>query len=252
MRATNSPNALPSARVLVRSIACAIAFVGGCAPAADQGECRIDSDCEGRGEICDVEASACIDGPLDTSSTGTATPTLTGVPVPFHRGTVCFAESVQAGAPVPVSLVPCLHPCLTAGSHFHSNYYSCYGSSCDAWAFVYFIADGVDCPADAFGSFPRNMCDFTTPAIDLSIGTTINDGEPVLGTMTLEVPFLTNEDVQVIDAAGRDTDLMNMKIGQYATQDNRIAGEISLLAGNPAPPAMCNGAENCTCKDIGF
>ena len=218
------------ARALVRSIACALVWVGGCAPAADQGECSVDADCEGRGEVCDVDAAACIDGPLDTSSTGTATPTLTAVPVPFHRGTVCYSESVKAGSPVPVSLAPCLHPCLTAGAHFHSNYYSCVGSTCDAWAFVYFLADGVDCPADAFGSFPRNECDFTQNPVNLSIGTTIGEGEPVLGTMTLEVPFLTNADVQVIDAAGRDTDLMNMKIDQYATQDNRIAGDISLLS----------------------
>jgi hypothetical protein len=241
----------PRCSALVRSIACALVWVGGCAPAADQGDCTADSDCEGRGEICDVEAAECIAGPVDTTSTGTATSTFTGVPVPFHRGTVCYAESVKAGETIPVTLIPCLNPCLTVSQHFHSNYYSCFGSSCDAWAFVYFLADGVDCTPDAFGSFDRTTCDVTN-AVDLSIKSTINETDPVLGTMTLEVPFLTNDDVQVIHAANRDIDLMKMKVEQYPSQDNRVAGEISLRTDNPAPPAMCNGAENCTCKDIGF
>jgi hypothetical protein len=241
-----------SLKLAVRSIACAMIWVGGCAPVADHGGCSEDADCDDeRGQVCDVEASECIDKVVDTTTTGTATPTLTGVTVPFHRGTVCYAESVQAGARIPVSLTPCLHPCLTVSKHFHSNYYSCIGASCDAWAFVYFTADGANCPADAFGAFDRTMCD-VTQTVALGVNSTIGDNEPVQGTMTLEVPYLTNEDVQVIDAAGRDIDLMNMKIAQYPSQANRVAGDIDLNAANPAPPEMCDGATNCVCKDIGF
>jgi hypothetical protein len=249
---------LPMLRSLaVRSIACAIVWVGGCAPVADHGGCSEDADCDDeRGQVCDVEASECIDKVVDTTTTGTATPTLTGVPMAFHRGTVCYADAVQAGSPIPVSFTPCLNPCLEPMEHFHSNYYSCIGASCDAWAFVYFLVDGVGCPPDAFGSFDRTMCDVTTTVhLDDGIATTIgpeDDKQPVQGTMTLDVPFLTNEDVQAIHAAKGDIDLMNTKIAQYPMQDNRLVGKVDMKAGNPAPPAMCDGATNCVCKDIGF
>lgn len=241
---------------VVRWIACAsvLLAVGGCAPAADSGDCGENDPCEGRGQMCDLEASECIDIVVDTTNTETPAPAnFTDKAAPFHRGTVCFAESVQAGMAVPVALIPCFHSCMTSSTHHHKNYYSCLGSSCDAWASVYYTLDGVDCPADAFGAFPKEMCVFPEP-VNLSIGTTIGEGEAVQGTMTLEVPFLTNEDAAIIDAAADDTELelMKMRIEQYPPQDARIVGEIDLRSANPAPPAMCNGAENCTCKEIGF
>ncbi len=235
--------------------ACVLAWVGGCAPVADHGDCSEDADCDERGQVCDVEASACIDKVVDTTSTGPATPTFTAAPVAFHRGTVCYADSVQSGLPIPVSFTPCLHPCLTVSMHYHSNYYSCIGASCDAWAYVYFLADGTSCPADAFGAFDRTMCDVTQTVHLGGIATTIGEGDdkqPVQGTMTLDVPFLTNEDIQVIHAADRDIALMNMKIAQYPMQDNRLVGDIDMRSDNAAPPAMCDGATNCVCKEIGF
>jgi len=239
-------------RCAVRSVAFSglLAWVGACAPAADPGECGVDEDCD-RGQMCEVAVAECVDIPIDTTSTGTATPTFTDQVVAFHRGRVCFADKVQSGQKVPITLDPCFHPCLTRTSFHHKNYYSCLGSSCDAWAMMYIVASGDACPADAFGSFDRTMCSFTSP-VELGIGSTIGENDPVQGTMTLEIPFLTNEDVQVIHAAGGDIELTQQKIEQYPSLPGRIAGDISLLSSNPAPPEMCNGAENCTCVEIGF
>lgn len=241
---------------VVRSIACAaigalLGWVGGCAPAADQG-CGADNDCQGRGQMCDVDVGECVDKVIDTSSTeNPAQADFTGKAVPFHRGTVCFTPSVQAGQKTPVALIPCLHPCLTTTTHHHKNYYSCVGSSCEAWATVYFDASGAACPPDAFGGFAKEMCVFPEP-VNLNIGSTIGDGNPVQGTMTLEVPFLTNEDAAIIAAASDDTELMKMRIEQYPQQDSRIVGDIDLKSGNPVPPETCMGETNCTCVEIGF
>lgn len=227
-----------------------VAALVSCAPTVDNDGCSADVDCHGRAEVCDVALSMCVPKVVDITSTENPAPAnFTGKAVPFHRGQVCMPHSVKSGSDVPVRLVPCLHPCLTQGAFKHKHYYECIGSRCDAWAVMYVTADGTNCPADAFSAFDRTMCVSGTP-IDLAIGTTIDSG-PVNGTMSFEVPFLTNADAAAI-ASNFEVDAIQEKIDQYPEDDARVPGgmDISLSPANPEPPANCESG--CDCFDVGF
>jgi hypothetical protein len=259
-RTPRDPQPTTSPRLRLSAHACIVgASIGlvasllACAPQAEQAECSETTAC-GRGQICDLEVNECVDAEVDTQSTETPAPmTFSAKPVPFFRGRVCTVHDVQAGAAIPIRLDPCLHPCLTSNSFHHKHYYSCVGTRCDAWAMAYFDAASITegCPADAFEKFDRSMCVFDKP-VDLSITATV-DGEPVQGSLSLEVPFLNNQDTAEIAVNFDDTELIRSKIEQYPKDEARVVGgkPITLTAQSPAPPESCaDGA--CPCYEIGF
>jgi hypothetical protein len=225
----------------------------GCAPNVEDAECTETKPC-GRGEVCDLELNACVMANVDTTTTETPAPaTFTGKPVPFFRGNVCTLHDVQAGAPVPVHLEPCFDACISSNSFHHKHYYTCTGTHCQAWAMMYVDANATACPADAFTKFDPARCVYDPmKAVDLSIEVVVQ-GEPVQGTMTLEIPYLSNADLVEIAANFDDTDLLREKIDQYPQEQNRIVGgmPINLSAASPAPPASCAGGA-CPCYQVGF
>ena len=232
-----------------------LALLPACAPSSEAG-CDNDASCPARGQVCDLETSTCVQDDIALDSTeADPAESFTNLAVPFFRGEVCVPHEVQSGATIPVSLSPCLHPCLTATSFEFKHFFSCVGSSCDAYATMWVVADSGPngCPAEAFGRFDQSMCQFPEVPVDLGIGTTIDSG-PISGTMLLEIPFLSNDDIEQVAAANSDQALFESLVFQYPTDTNRVpAGRaIQLLPGNPEPVAPCNGSENCTCYDIGY
>lgn len=247
-------NAGSGVRVHVCIGAASLALAGGlaCKPSVDVG-CELDADCE-RGEMCELASAACIDRIVDTTSTESPAPaSFTAKPVPFFRGRVCTVHDVQAGAKIPVRLDPCFHPCLASGTHHFKHYFSCLGKRCEAWATMYVDADSVadGCPADAFGQFDPAMCVYNH-AIDLAVEVKVR-GEPVIGTVALEVPFLSNADAAEIAPRFDDAEFINSKIDYYPQDPTRLVGgmPINLGSASPVPPASCaDGA--CPCYDIGL
>lgn len=261
MRRTPTSPATAGPWILARRVAAlgaalasgALASALGCSPTIDNDGCSQDVDCTGRGEVCDIPNNTCIPRVVDTTATESPAPmTFSSAIVPFHRGQVCMPHEVKSGADVPVTLVPCFHPCLTQGAFRHKHYYECVGSRCDAWGLMYIEASSgpEGCPADAFGAFDRALCS-NAPAINLSIGTTIDSG-PVNGTMSFEIPFLTNADAAAIAANFEDVELIRDRIEQYPPDDARVPGnrDISLSPNHPEPPANCE--TGCDCFDVGF
>ncbi len=239
------------------------AFVGtasmtgvACAPSVESGACDANTSCAGRGQMCDLMTSTCVAAELTTETTDESAPdSFMALEVPFFRGQICLPHEVKSGSTIPVSLSPCLHPCLAASSFEFKHFFSCVGSSCDAYATMWVVADSVPegCPADAFGTFDRNMCTYPMDPVNLGIGTSLDSG-PISGSMLLEVPFLTNDDIAEISASGTDQELFESKVFQYPQDNGRVPDgrSIQLLPGNAEPPEACNGAENCPCYDIGF
>lgn len=254
-RTAPEPVETPVSRAwLGASLGAALAVSGmlACAPNIDNSGCSQDVDCDGRAEVCDIANSVCVPKEIDTTSTENPAPASFSGVVPFHRGQVCMVHDVKSGEDVPITVNPCFHPCLEKGAHEFKHYYSCVGSLCEAWAVMFVNATSIPegCPPDAFGAFDRALCSMG-PSVNVKIGTTIDSG-PVIGTMSFEIPFLTNADAAAISAAGNTTDIIIEKFEQYPVDDNRVPGgkDIKLNPNNPAPPASCE--TGCTCYDIGF
>ena len=227
----------------------------GC-PSRDPGDCGEDKPCPGRGEVCDLMTATCMQADISIDATEEPAPeTFTGLEVPFFRGQICTVHEVMSGAPIPVSLSPCLHPCLSVSSYEFKHFFSCIGSQCEAYATMWVVADSAaeGCPADAFGRFADSMCTYRMDPVEFSISTTLDSG-PISGSMRLEVPFLSNEDIAQIAASGSDQALFESLVNQYPQEMSRIPDgrSIQLLPSNPEPAAACNGSENCTCYDVGF
>jgi hypothetical protein len=245
------------ARVLAGSLVGALALglaVGACAPRADDGGCDEDDPCEGRGQVCELETNDCVAAEVDTSATESPTPaSFVDKVVAFHRGEVCLPLEVKSGESAPVLLRPCLHPCLTVSSYEFKHVFECRGSHCEAQAFVWLTASSaaMGCPVDAFGSFDAAQCQYGTE-VELSLSTETSNG-PISGDMLLEIPFLTNEDAARLAADPDDTEVTDELVRQYPQQQNRIPDgrAISILPGNPAPPATCSDG-GCPCYPIGF
>lgn len=229
-------------------------LVPACAPTIDSGACDADAPCVGRGQTCDVMAQRCVPADLATDSTDeTAPSTFTATTVPFFRGQVCLPHEVKSGSPIPISLSPCLHPCVERSSFEFKHFFSCIGSSCEAYATMWVVADSIPegCPEDAFGRFDRAMCVFADP-VGLEIKTTLESG-PISGSMLLEVPFLSNADAEEIAAADNDQSLFESKVFQYPQDNARVPDgrAIQLLPKHPEAPASCEG-DACPCYDIGY
>ncbi len=254
-------NARPRTAISPAIVALALAVGAGpglmaCAPIADQG-CSADDDCE-RGQVCEPAMAECVAAMVDTTSTETPAPmSFAGKAVPMFRGTVCMPHEVKSGEPVPVSIQPCFHPCLKQGKFHHQHYYFCEGSRCNAWAAIYVEADSIPagCPADAFGTFDTmngQSCVGLDAPIDIQIATTLGSG-PVKGSMTFEIPFLSNADMAEIAPRFTDAAFIQSKIDRYPREDGRVVGnrDVSLLPGNPVPPASCVGNPDCPCYQVG-
>lgn len=226
-----------------------------CAPQGQSGQCQVDEDCMGRGQVCDTVDSICVDDEVDLSSTEDPAPmTFSNKPVPFFRGQVCTVHEVESGAPIPVSINPCLHPCLERGSHHFKHSFSCIGATCDAYVVMWVDADSgpQGCPENAFGEFDPAQCVYGD-AIELQMSTNLDSG-PISGTMELEIPFLSNADIAQIAGGSDSTDAILELIEQYPRDADRIVGgrAISILPGNPEPPAACDGMSGCDCYGIGL
>jgi len=233
-----------------------VAFALGCAPQGETGFCDEETPCPGRAQACDMVSHECYVEDFEAHSTEDSPPSdFTGKIVPFFRGQVCAPAEVKSGEPIPVSIDACFHPCLTTTDITFRHFYECIGSSCEAYATMWLVADSVagGCPADAFGEFDRSMCN--TVSVELQIQTNDGaDGQNIAGSMLLEIPYLTNADMEAIVAADNDEAVTREKIDQYPQQAGRIPGEraIWVLPHLPSPPATCVGNDGCDCYDIGF
>lgn len=195
---------------------------------------------------------------MSTDATADPSPmSFNQVVVPFFRGQVCVPHEVESGANIPVSISACLHPCLEPSSYEFKHFFSCIGSSCEAYATSWIVADSAPegCPADAFGRFDASQCVYEDP-INLAISTSLDSG-PISGTMLLEIPFLTNEDIGMIAGFGGSNDdaqdFFEMKVKQYPQDYNRVPDgrAIQLLSSNPTPPTSCADMA-CPCYEVGF
>jgi hypothetical protein len=239
------------------AVACALvagSWVGACGPRAEQGGCDEDDPCSGRGQVCDLEINDCVAAEVDTSATESPAPaSFADKIIPFHRGEACLPHEVKSGERMPLLMRPCLHPCVAVSSYEFKHSYECRGSHCEAVAFMWVTGSSVPegCPADAFGSFDASLCQYGTE-VELMVSTETSSG-PISGDMLLEIPFLTNEDAATLAASPDDAETTEMLVQQYPQQQNRIPDgrAISILPGNPSPPATCVGG-GCPCYPIGF
>lgn len=255
-----------------------------CTPSDDQGQCVEDADCQGRGLVCQTTLNECVEREQDYSTTAEPTPasTFTDKAIPFFRGRVCTAkdQAILAGAPVPVTLQPCLHPCIEPGAHVFQHEWDCQAAVCSARTVFWVEGDGTNCPAEAWGEFDQALCDYSKVSISSSLGTIELDGQPLEALLTYEIPFLTNIDVQNIadyramDRAGKMSaasdaclercngvsDYENClqscfnreTVFAYVQQPNRSI-DINLANANPSPPDDCNAdPAACDCIEIGF
>jgi hypothetical protein len=236
-----------------------IGIAAACAPQGETGFCDAETPCPGRAQACDMVSHECFVEDFEAMSTEDGAPSeFTGKVVPFFRGTVCLPDEVKSGDPIPISLDACFHPCLVPSSPDalkFRHFYECIGSSCEAYATMWMVADSAmgGCPADAFGQFDRSMC--AMQRAELQIATNDGaDGENIAGSMLLEIPYLTNADMEEIVAAENDEGLTREKIDQYPQEAGRIPGEraIWVLPHLDSPPASCVDDDGCTCHDIGF
>jgi hypothetical protein len=240
--------------------ACALPLglgVGACAPTAEKGTCDEDSQCVGRGQVCDVMTAQCVVEDFAAESTEDDPPSeFSGKVVPFFRGTVCRPAEVQSGTTFPVSMEMCVHPCLDMPVPHFNQFFDCTGSSCLAYALMWVDATSAaaGCPADAFARFDADECQNVGPVeytVDTSEGP---NGEAIVGAMLLEIPFLTNADMQIIVEADNAKDVTLEYIEQYPQQAERVPGErnVWILPHLPEPPESCIDDDGCECFDIGF
>ncbi len=233
--------------------AAVLAALPGCLPEGQSGQCMVDADCVGRGQVCDTTNSICVDKTYDGTTTESPAPSnFMGKIVPFFRGRVCTVTEVRSGSTIPVQMTPCWHPCLDVKEFHFKHYFECIGSSCNAWALNWVTADGAGCPADAFSEFDAAMCNWGTP-VELAVDTTLDTG-PITGSMLLEIPFLSNADMAALAASGVSPDDIKAAVFKYPQDPSRLVNDgnpISLLDQHPVPPASCADG-GCSCFDIGF
>ncbi len=227
-----------------------------CLPPGESGQCLVDEDCTGRGQICDSTNSVCVDTTYDATSTENPAPgTFSNKVIPFFRGQVCTTPSVRSGSTFPVTMTPCFHSCIDVQSFKFKHFFECTGAACDLWALMWVVANGTACPADAFGEFDASTCSFD-PAISFEVVTTLDTG-PIIGNMMFEIPFITNADMAQLAPTGTENPAVNdikARMFQYPRDPSRLVNggmPISLLDQNDLPPASCED-NACTCFNIGY
>lgn len=228
--------------------------LGACAPQAQQGGCDEDTPCGGRGQVCDLETNDCVAAEIDASTAENPAPaSFSDKVIAFHRGEICLPHEVKSGESISVVVRQCLHACVVASSYEFKHSFECRGSRCEAEVLTWTVGSSAatGCPPDAFSSFDGAQCQYANE-IEFQLATETSSG-PISGTMLLEIPFLTNEDAATIAADPADTDTVDALVLQYPQMTNRIPDgrEISILPGNPAPPASCRDGA-CPCYPIGF
>ncbi len=237
-----------ASRVLL-GFAVAVCFAA-CEPSGSMSECSSSVPCE-RGEQCNLMTLSCEAVDANNDSTGEhAGGNFSERKVPFFRGRVCVATKVAPGDPIPVSLEPCVHPCVATSNYQFYNRYTCDGSTCRA-AEVAWIDDavGTDCPADVFGRFPKSEC--TYPFVIEGTQTSISpSGNDYTGIVPIEIPFLTNEDLERVAQKDMSTGEFFGLIDSYSPDMDRIF-QVNIGSGNPTAPASC-AESGCSCREVGF
>lgn len=236
--------------VMVVSLGLAGALVG-CFK-EDSGECSVGAPCTGRGEACDETTKMCEPQDLNVDGTGeNPAPADFTRTLPFFRGKVCMPTKVQPGDQVPVQVSMCVHTCVKANSYQFKNQYRCTGTVCEAALMVYTPdAAGTGCPADVFGKFPKADCQYVEVGAGVG-GFKVTGIGDITGTATVELPFLTNDDVQTV-ADGASTDANWATIYKYPQDPGRVF-DITMSGGNPKAPANCTDNPSlCDCKEVGF
>lgn len=225
---------------------CTTAVIGACTPPASSGNCVVDSDCPGRGQFCEEVTNVCMDSDADYTRTDDDNPqaSFDDKPIPFFRGRVCTAPGakVQAGTAIPLTFQPCLHPCITGGNNFFQHQWSCLSGICSAMSVFYTLGSGMDCPAEAWGQFPKDQCDYSVE-MSSKLGPVELDGNPVTGTLKLEIPFLTNSDLSRIVA------YKNLSLGQ---QEGEASPECGNTCSGKAGDAKSVCLENCLIKELAY
>lgn len=218
----------------------------------DSGECSIGKPCTRRGEACDDTTKSCEPQDLDVDGTAPApAPADFTRTLPFFRGKVCMPTKVQPGNKIPVQVSMCVHTCVTANSYQFKNQFRCTGTVCEAALMVYTPdAAGTGCPEDVFGKFPKSDCQYVEVSAGVG-GFSIDGIGPITGQGTVELPFLTNDDVQTV-VDGASTDQNWQTIYKYPQDSGRVFN-VTMSGSNPAAPANCvDDPSLCDCKEIGF
>jgi hypothetical protein len=233
-------------------VGAAVVAAVGCQPSGERGHCDVSSDCPGRAQECDVMTHECFVPPLEADSTKDDAPaSFVGEVVPFFRGEICIPDEVRSGDPLPIVMRPCFHPCLQATDRQFRHSFECVGSSCLGFAMTWVVADATACPSDAFARFDRSMC--TGEEVQLVIDTAEGPDGEIVGSMLLEAPYLTNEDMAAVAA---NPGVQEQRISQYPQDGGRIVGErtIWILPASPRAPSLedCSAGNGCTCYDVGF
>jgi hypothetical protein len=228
----------------------------GCAPAGEAGFCDEAEPCPGRGQVCDTVSHLCMTETLQVESTEDNAPSdFTDKVIPFFRGQMCVPTEVESGSLMPASITACMHPCIVPTDITFRHFFECIGSSCEAFATMWVVADSAPggCPPDAFSRFDRSNCEWQGPA-EFQIDTSDGPDGDIVGSMLIEVPYLTNADMERLVDADLDQDLTREVIEAYPQDAGRIPGEraVWILPDNPAPPESCLTGDGCTCFDIGF
>jgi hypothetical protein len=79
-----------------------------------------------------------------------------------------------------------------------------------------------------------------------------DDGTPISGTMLIEVPYLSNEDIaEIVEGDLSTTEILD-KVWKYPQDPGRVVGPVDMTPSSPAPPEICNGSESCECFQVGF
>jgi hypothetical protein len=270
---------------------CSTLLAAACTPPAQQGNCSDDADCTGRGQFCESVTHTCQESEADYTTTldDGVSGNFDGKPIPFFRGQVCTVPDLaaRAGAAIPMTFRPCLHPCITGGNNFFQHQWNCLSGLCTAMSIFYTEGSGANCPADAWGQFPKDMCNYDV-MMSSGLGPVELDGNPVEGGLELEIPFLTNADlVRIVAYKGEDLGQQEAEASldcqehcagkagdeasicfencfikelawQYLLQDDRVL-QFDLRSSNPEPPASCEDTDQpnglnpaCECFDIGF
>ncbi|TPV96618.1 MAG: hypothetical protein B7733_03695 [Myxococcales bacterium FL481] len=247
-----------------------------CTPPGTSGRCDDDDDCRARGQVCDALTHECVEDSIDYDATQTEPEaTFTGKWLPFFRGRICTVDGTfQAGAALPIRMEPCVHPCITASNGdahvFHLR--TCRGATCEGLSTQWFLADGTNCPADAFERFDAERCTYPV-AVAGRHPPFEHNGRPIVGRFELEIPFLTNEDAGQIagfsvdaasEACAEECDrhespdrchkacFIRERAEAYAQFDDRVM-VFDMQTDGPAPPADCEDNQAaCPCVDVGF
>jgi len=171
---------------------------------------------------------------------------LSGVTVPFFRGTFCVSDEVQPGDKLAISASACVHPCLDVNAFAFKWANRCDGEGCEvALALYYTGVAGAACPSDVFGEFDPAACVFTGPHAP-GIQPPAKEGQ---GALLL--PFLTNADAAAI-AGGEEGAQIWVRADAHAQAPaRRIA--IDYAADNQPAPASCGeGMPGCKCSSVGL